>query len=66
MAPKDPALAASEGRFTWADIEAYARTQGVGQNPRRSPDGEAIYALYKGWLLEQGLDNHGYVMRFAK
>jgi hypothetical protein len=52
--------------WTWLALRAYSESTDPRHNPRRHPSGEAIYSRYKAWIQERGLDNHGYIVRYAK
>lgn len=51
--------------WSWSALQAYAASDQQGTPPRRHPDGDAGYALYKEWITSNGIDNHGYIVRYV-
>ena len=48
---------------SWADLSSYAKNRGS-HTPRRHPSIDAEYDVYKAWCVQQGLDNHTYVVKY--
>lgn len=64
------ALSPRVTRCPWPEILEYAADQAgvrnAGRGPRRHPDVEALYAVYKAYLAAESLTNHDYVVRFTQ
>ena len=54
---------------SFADLALFAEHRGRQapgtRQPRRHPGTEAQYDLYKAWCLQQGVDNHAYVVKYT-
>lgn len=57
--------------YSWNELNLHAANQSAryeaGEYPGRSPDGNAMYDLYKQWCVEQGrgMSNSEYVLRYV-
>eukprot|EP00618_Florenciella_parvula_P032361 CAMPEP_0119500150 /NCGR_PEP_ID=MMETSP1344-20130328/22375_1 /TAXON_ID=236787 /ORGANISM="Florenciella parvula, Strain CCMP2471" /LENGTH=348 /DNA_ID=CAMNT_0007536205 /DNA_START=1 /DNA_END=1044 /DNA_ORIENTATION=+ len=55
---------------SWATIAAYAADQlgevAAGRGPKRHPNVEAAYSLYKGAIGAMGLNNHQYLVQYTQ
>lgn len=55
--------------LSFDELEIFAQDRGCRnaqtRHPRRHPSGDAEYGRYKAWCVQQGLDNHAYVVKYT-